>query len=257
MTTRNDPTDNGAGQSPDDDLLAGEYALGVLDADARRFVEARMNDEPGFARMVSAWERRLSPLLLETEAVAPASHVWPRIRTRLGWSPIDGAKPDGLWNSVGFWRTTTALAVAAGIAALAIGLRVPPAPQATTPVAVQPAGSEEQAAKPVTVLSGADGATAWIASINPARDKVLMVPVPRPADVSGRVDELWIIPPGRSPISLGFVSNEKAHTIAIPAALRSAVGVGATLAITLEPKLGIPHAAPSGAVVAKGDIRQI
>lgn len=256
MTTRNDIIENGS-QPPDDDLLAGEYALGVLDADARRSVEARMNDEPVFARTVKAWERRLAPLLFETEAVAPASHVWPRIRTRLGWSAVESAKPDGLWNSVGFWRTTTVLAIAAGIASLAIGLRAPPGVQSTTPVAGQPAASEEQVAKPVTVLSGADGATAWIATIDPARDKVLMVPVPRPADVSGRVDELWIIPAGRAPISLGFVSNEKAHTIAIPAALRSAVGVGATLAITLEPKFGIPHAAPSGAVVAKGDIRQI
>lgn len=242
---------------PSDELRAGEYVLGVLDAQARHDVQARMAGEPVFARLVHAWEDRLAPLLNEATSTQPASHVWPRIRTQLGWAPMEGARATGAWNSVAFWRATTALAAAASVAAIVIGLQQRPALSPTTPVAVQPPVAEEQAAKPVTVLAGADGATAWIATIDATRDKVLMVPVPRPADASGRVDELWIIPAGQAPVSLGFVSNEKAHTIAIPAAIRRAVAIGATLAITLEPQAGMPHAAPSGPIVAKGDIRQI
>jgi anti-sigma-K factor RskA len=81
--------------------------------------------------------------------------------------------------------------------------------------------------------------------------------VPTALDVSGLVDELWIIPPGQAPYSLGFVSNEKSHTVEVPAAIRRALAVGATLAITLEPHEGMPHAAPSGKVIAKGDIAAI
>jgi anti-sigma-K factor RskA len=84
-----------------------------------------------------------------------------------------------------------------------------------------------------------------------------MVPVPTPADASGLVHELWLIPAGKAPLSLGFVSGEKAHTIAVPQALRRELAVGATLAVTLEPSAGMPHAAPSGPVVAKGGIQQI
>ena len=127
----------------------------------------------------------------------------------------------------------------------------PPVAVVPPPVAV------EQVAKPVTVLARDDGSTGWLASIDVDAGKVLMVPVPTPADASGMVNELWIIPAGAAPVSLGFVSNEKAHTITVPAALQQELAVGATLAITLEPQAGMPHAAPSGPVVAKGNIRTI
>jgi len=41
----------------------------------------------------------------------------------------------------------------------------------------------------------------------------------------------------------------------VPAALRADLTGQAVLAITLEPSAGIPHAAPSGPIIAKGAIR--
>lgn len=259
MNPPNGPTEDDAGATPpSDDVRAGEYVLGVLDARERAHAQARIEAEPAFARLVDRWEAHFAPWLLRARAVAPAPHVWPRIRTRLGWPALEGARP-GLWNSIGFWRAAAGLAVAAGIAAIVLDLRLrPPAPIVPPPVVVQPPPqTEEQAARPVTVLAREDGSTGWIATLDPTRRKVLMVPVPSPADAAGRVNELWIIPAGGAPISLGFVSNEKAHTIQIPATARPAVAVGATFAVTLEPEAGMPHAAPSGPVVAKGGIGQI
>jgi anti-sigma-K factor RskA len=245
-----------AGGPPDDIVLAGEYVLGVLRADERREVQARIVVDAGFAALVDEWEERLSPWLAQVDAVAPAAHVWPRIRTRLNWPSMQGARPS-LWNNVGFWRTATGLASAAGLVAFAIGLR-PQAPVALPPpVATQPPGGEEQAAKPVVVLARGDGTTGWLASIDVVHQKIMMVPVPSPAGAPGRANELWLIAPGEAPQSLGFVSSEKAHTIEVPAALRRALAKGSTLAITLEPQQGMPHAAPSGAIVAKGDIASI
>jgi len=242
---------------PGDELLAGEYVLGVLDADSRRQVEQRLQGDARFARLVAAWETRLAPLLSESEAIEPSAHVWPRIRTTLGWPSVQPAR-SGLWNSVGFWRAATGLAIAAGVAAIVIGLRAPtPITVPGVPVVVQAPKTEEQAAKPVVVLVRANGSTGWLATVDPSRASILMVPVPTALDASGRVDELWIIPPGQAPQSLGFVSNEKAHTIKIPPASRRALEAGATLAVTLEPKAGMPHAAPSGPIVAKGDIASI
>lgn len=242
---------------PGDELLAGEYVLGVLDADARRQVEQRMRGDAGLARQVAAWEARLAPLLSEAAAMEPSAHVWPRIRTTLGWPAVQPAR-SGVWNSAGFWRAATALAIAAGVAAVVIGLRAPsPIAGPGVPVVVQPPKTEEQAAKPVVVLARTDGSPGWLATVDPSRTSILMVPVPTPLDASGRVDELWIIPPGEAPQSLGFVSNEKAHTIKVPPASRRALEAGATLAVTLEPQAGMPHAAPSGPVVAKGDIASI
>lgn len=251
--------DDSAAGPPGDDVRAGEYVLGVLDAGDRRAVEQRMLVDPGFAQRVMAWERRLSPLLLQYEPLLPSPHVWPRIRTGLGWAPVQGAR-GGLWNNAGFWRAATGLAIAAGLVAFAIGLRPTASVPPSTPVpqvATQPAPPAESAAKPVVVLARDDGATGWLASIDMAHHAILMVPVPSPADASGRVNELWLIPPGEAPVSLGLVSNEKAHTVQVPASVQRALAKGSTLAITLEPQAGMPHAAPSGAIVAKGEIAAI
>ncbi len=264
MNTPIEQFDDAGDLPPSDDIRAGEYVLGVLDADARRGAQARVESEPGFAALVHAWEERFSAWLLGAPVATPGAHVWPRIRSKLGWSPVVAARP-GVWDSVAFWRGATLLATAASVAAIMIGLqsRGPVAPQppavAQAPaVVVQPAPvTEEAAARPVTVLARDDGSTGWIATVDVATGKVLMVPVPSPADAEGRVNELWLIPDGQAPLSLGFVSNEKAHTIAMPITVRQALAVGGTLAITLEPEQGMPHAAPTGPIVAKGDIQQI
>lgn len=248
---------------PGDDVHAGEYVLGVLDSQARMQARSRIASDPGFAGLVEQWERRFAAWMMRAEPVAPSSHVWPRIRTELGWTAVASTQT-GLWNSVGFWRGATALAAAASVAAIVFGLRGP-TPTALPPqVVVQqqstpqlPPQPEEAGARPVTVLAADDGSTGWIASVDVAKGKVHMVPVPRPSDTGGKVDELWIIPAGQAPISLGFVSNDKAHSIDIPAAVRAAFVAGSTLAVTLESQQGMPHAAPAGPIVAKGAILTI
>ena len=244
---------------PSDDLRAGEYVLGVLDKPSRLQAQARIAADPGFADLVQQWEQRFAAWVTRAEPVEPSQHVWLRIRNELGWPAVASSRP-GLWNSVGFWRATTTLAAAASVAAIVFGLRGPaltPAP-IPAPVVVQvPPQVEEPAARPVTVLAADDGATGWIARVDASGGKVLMVPVPRPNDASGRINELWVIPEGQAPISLGFVSNEKAHSIDVPVAVRTALVAGSTLAITLEPEQGLPHAAPTGPIVAKGAIISI
>lgn len=256
MSTHFDYDDASAAGPPGDAVRAGEYVLGVLDAGERRAVEGRILTDPDFARLVSAWEERLAPWLTQFDPLAPSPHVWPRIRTGLGWPSAQEARA-GLWNSVGFWRAATGLAIAAGLVVFAIGLRPWATQPLPPPIATQTPAGEEQAAKPVVVLAREDGATGWIASIDVVHHKLLMVPVPSPVDASGKVNELWLIPSGEAPRSLGFVSSEKAHTVEVPAALQRALAMGSTLAITLEPQAGMPHAAPSGAIVAKGEIAAI
>jgi anti-sigma-K factor RskA len=245
-----DTDDREAQAPPSDDILAGEYVLGVLDAQTRQDAHARIAADAAFAGEVERWQRHFDPWLLRVVPVRPSDLVLPAIKARLGWSREAALRPR-LWESVALWRGATALAAAAAFAAIVVGLQWRKSP--TPPVTA----TEEQTAKPVTVLVRDDGSTGWIASIDIANAKVLMVPVPSPADANGRVDELWIIGAGKAPVSLGFVSNESTNSIALPANLLADFVAGSTLAITLEPKTGMPHAAPSGPIVAKGGIRQI
>ncbi|TJW89811.1 MAG: anti-sigma factor, partial [Mesorhizobium sp.] len=45
-----------------DDLFAAEYVLGVLAADEREIASRRIDADAAFARLVDAWEARLSPM---------------------------------------------------------------------------------------------------------------------------------------------------------------------------------------------------
>lgn len=256
-------------QPPSADIFAGEYVLGVLDAAQRREAQARIEQDPGFARLVADWEQRLVPLL-DTRAAADVSpHVWPRIRTRLGWPAVDSSRQESrqnLWQNTGFWRAATGFAAAAALAAIAIGPLglfrgadttvdpgVGPGPIAIEPPPKPPV-EDPSAPKPVTTLAHDDGSPGWLASVDANSGTVLMVPVPSPADADGRVPELWLIPPGESAKSLGIVSIDRSHTVKVPDTLRRALAKGAVLAITLEPVGGAPQGVATGPIVAKGDI---
>jgi anti-sigma-K factor RskA len=238
-------------EPPSDDVLAGELVLGVLDAAQRRAVQARVEIEPAFAQRVEAWERRFAPLLADIEPVEVPPQVWAGICRRLGFTER-AAQPGGFWQSLGFWRATTVLASLVALASITFSIERGTG-VAPTPVARQ----AEPGAKPVTPLAHDDGTPGWLASVDAARGTVLMVPVPSAPDAQGRVPELWLIPAGQAPRSLGVVSINKSHTVAVPPDARAALVAGSVLAITLEPPAGVPHAAPTGAVIAKGTIQPL
>jgi anti-sigma-K factor RskA len=241
------PDARDAAEPPEDDVLAGELVLGVLNTQQRAAAQARAESDPQFSRRVNSWERRLAPWLNDTESVAAPAHVWLQICSRLGWQSTD-ARP-GLWQSLAFWRGAAVIASLAALLAIWVGK--PPIQQPVTVVSQ----AAEPGAKLVTTLTHDDGSTAWLASVDPAHGTVLMVPVPHAADPQGRVPELWLIPPGKAPRSLGLVSIEKSHTVKVPQDVLAALGSGSVLAITLEPAGGAPAGAPTGPIIAKGAIR--
>lgn len=253
-----DIDDNSGPEPPRADLLAGEYVLGVLDAPARASAEARIARDPGFARLVAEWDERLAPWFSEFPSADVPAHVWPRIRSALGWTPV-AATPAGLWHSAGFWRGAAALAAVVAIVAVLVG-RGPveddtrERPVVTTPTPA-PAPAPAAEALPVTTLAHEDGSPAWLASVDAAHGRVLVVPLPADVDAEGRVAELWLIPEGGAPASLGLLPHDRTRAVDVPADLHAALVAGATLAVSLEPPGGAPHGAPTGPVVASGALR--
>lgn len=251
-------------EPPTDAVLAGEYVLGVLDADARAQAAARVEREPAFAALVEAWHIHLAPLLEELETAPVPAHVWARIEAELDAArrgPVAATpSPAPWWRQVWLWQATTAAAVAA-LTVVWITRPLPVAePPAPPPVVIapdptpEPAPAPDPVARPVTLLAQDDGAPAWLATVDADHGLVQLTPVPAREIAPDRVPELWLIPEGEAPRSLGVVSGERAHSVEVPVALRHDLIAGATLAISLEPEGGSPEAGPTGPVIAHGAI---
>ena len=74
---------------------------------------------------------------------------------------------------------------------------------------------------------------------------------------AGRDFELWLIEGGNAPRSLGLLPDSGPARITLPPSLASRLSGGATLAISDEPVGGSPTGAPTGAVLALGELRGI
>lgn len=105
-----------------DEVIAGEYVLGVLSEEERGKVEARLAKDRQFAAMVSRWKENLSMLEDEQEGLHLPPHRHSVGRDILACTPPDavlsGKVAGGCWHSLMLWRALAlaSLAIAAGLA---------------------------------------------------------------------------------------------------------------------------------------------
>jgi len=142
------------------------------------------------------------------------------------------------------WLSAGALALAAAsMVALFVGRREPaPATPAQAPL--------------VAVMVLDNGAPAFVATFDRATGTMVVTPVSTWTDAQ-HVPELWLIPKGDKPHSLGVVDTGKPITVTVPEDLRRAIDPASIVAISVEPAGGSPTGQPTGPVVAKGGISDI
>jgi anti-sigma-K factor RskA len=220
------------GDLPEDELLAAEYALGVLTGADREAAARRVARERAFAAMVAAWQERLAPWAGEIGEVAPSPQVWERIAASL---PPAAARTS-LWESLAFWRVF-ALAGALAAVCLAVVIYVGAA----------------RPGEPLVAAIESGGQRSFIATVDIRRGTIAVVPAAFSGDAT-RVPELWLIPPGGKPLPVGLLNGAKPVAIAIPAGLVAQTASGATLAVSLEPPGGSPTGAPTGPVIGAGKL---
>jgi len=230
----------------DDDLRYAEYVLGVLDVDARAAVAQDIESSPAAAAAVTAWERNLLPLAEEVVDAAPAPYVWARISDSLKLdAPAREAPRKGLWNNLQLWHWIGIGASAVAIASVMFIVTLPrpsPAPESVS------------AGYMVSNIQQDSGVTGWTATMDLQNARVVVVPASPIAFEQGRAPELWLIPAGQKPISVGMIMPDKPTTLALDAALLSRLGPTAALAVSVEPLGGSPTGQPTGPVIAKGAI---
>ena len=250
-----------AGTFDDADLMAAEYVLGVLDAGELRAARRRLRTEPAFAGEVSRWESYFLPWIDSVAPVQAPADAWARLRRQLGWEgrgasearmPTPTRAP-----LLGFWKTLTYSSLAlAAVCALSLAwlLRQPPevAP-APPPEVVTRILVPDMVAK----IEDDSGRAMLVASIDSTSGEMSLAPVDDMSVPADRAAELWLIPAGGAPQSLGVIDPSQAATMTIPDAMRAGLGTEALLAVSVEPLGGSPTGQPTGPVVAKGGMRGV
>ncbi|MBY6142071.1 anti-sigma factor [Leisingera daeponensis] len=214
---------------PEDEALAAEYVLRLLDADAERAFEARLQVEADLRELVLFWEAEFAALTSDLSDKVPSPSVRSKLiaelngeeaRPRRGWA----------WN----WLAFPTLAVVAVAAFLAF-----------SPMLRGPAFDPTLHA----TLISEDGAVHIEAGYAPNGNLFKVIPK-QGAPATGRDFELWVIGANAdAPVSLGVIPADQESLFEITPEIAALID-GGVLAVSDEPEGGSPTGAPTGAVLA-------
>lgn len=233
--------DQSKGGRSHDEVLAGEYVLGALDADTSRAVEERIRKDRNFAAIVQRWEENLAYFEDDHQIAYSNRHI-PSFEVTLGRTSSAGLASgmrSTLWNSAVFWRGV-ALAGLCTMAVTAV-LRFIGAPAEPSAVLVA-----EMAAK--------DSAIGLVARYDAATGLMHLSPAASEAGAK-RSLELWLTRAGSPAQSLGVLPQSGESTIEVPAELRAMLREDVSLAVSLEPLGGSPGLHATGPILAVGQTR--
>ena len=235
-------TDNMNSPAERDDALAAEYVLGVLTQPERERVAARIARDEQFAGLVAACETTLAPLAADVEPVLPPKRVWSGVQDALFEKPAAQISGGGLWSSLALWR-----GLAFGAVLLAVGALIYPqiADQRT-----------DDGLRLTATLQSDETPDKFVAGYDSGSGDLVLTALSQVPD-AGRDYELWLIEGDAAPVSLGVVPGGRSARIAVPEALRAKLAAGNVLAVSLEPAGGSTTGAPTGPVVAAGEISHL
>jgi anti-sigma-K factor RskA len=207
------------------DRLAAEYVLGTLRGRARRRFE-RWFVSPQVGALVKAWEDRLAGLEPPLQGVAPPPSVWRGIENKLELRKLRRA-PALRWLSV--------TAAAAFFAVVAFFALRPPGPDVEAPRLASTARGYLQA----------DAQTIyWRVEVLGDYEEISLH-VQQVHDLPpGKSHELWALPEGGTPVSLGLLPHSGDEQRVLTATQRDALARSKQIAVSLEPEGGSKTGAP-------------
>ncbi|WGF86619.1 anti-sigma factor [Marinivivus vitaminiproducens] len=237
-------------------VLAGEYVLGVLDAEEAAVVERQLASDPHLASAVQRWQDDLAPLAMTAPPIKVGEETWDRISASLrALTPAASsertlrlwpAKREGtarfrgsVWSSLAFWRMTGLAGVAAALVLAYVAFLSPLPDREARPIAM-------------TVLEDEQGRPGWVVQAF-ADNTIEVTPMQTPDLPPERVLQLWTLrDPAEGPLPLGLVPRAGVHRIDLGELPQPVPGQ--LFEISEEPPGGSPYNRPSGAVLVKGNI---
>ena len=235
------------------ELLAASHALGTLRGGARRRFESIAREQAPVRAAALVWQSRLSSMNELQASVTPDPAVWTRIRnmieaersdqvmqrqrTATAVSPV-AVGPVGWLRSLALWRGAAAAGALATVLAVVVGINL------------RDELRNAPAVQYVAVLQDDKSAASMLVTFDPKSRQLVLQRVGSYQTAADRSLQLWALPPGAAPRSLGVLNDQPALKLAASASDMQAVP---TLAISLEPLGGVPlGSGPTGPVLFKG-----
>ncbi|MFZ4834605.1 anti-sigma factor [Rouxiella sp. Mn2063] len=217
--------------------LAAEYALGTLRGPARQQFEEHMRQDAQLAAEVIRWQEAFTQLDNSLPLITPPPSVWKKIQRQLPVSleplpTVSAKRTTPLTRYLGW-------AIAAGLAALLLMPRLLVQPAPLVPVAI------------LTNAQSAANQGQWVVSADKSTRSLTLTPLQTAGISANHSLELWAIPGGGKPRSLGLLDTQSPTQLTLAANMPES---GVTLAISLEPKGGSPTGQPTGTVLYSGRI---
>jgi anti-sigma-K factor RskA len=258
------------------DHLAARHAIGLLRGRARRRLEAQARQSAVIRARMLLWQERIQAIMEipPSNTGLPSPNVWKRIENSLQALPKrlrEASEPllvqaqaavAKLQRALNWWR---AGAVMAGLAALMAGIVSLQSAQQLEGRAQQMAQLQQQfndqkatlvaqqqlqQVQFVAVLADDQSQASILVTFDPDKRRLVLQRVGNYQEAQDKSLQLWALPPGQAPQSLGVMGNDKVLRLTAGA---EQVRDVPTLAISLEPKGGVPSSrGPTGPVLFKG-----
>lgn len=259
--------------------LAAAHALGTLRGGARRRFETIAREQPVVRAAAFEWAARVASLGELQAPAQPAPQVWTRIenlvradaaQAALARQGATATAPRGWWHHLALWRGAGMAGLAAALLAAFIvpGLQREAGERAAQMAALQQDLAQRSAqvaelerrllATPevryVAVLNDEQSKPAVLVTFDARHDRLSLQRVGAYQEAADRSLQLWALPPGAAPRSLGVLTPERLLQLA---ASENAVREVPALAISLEPLGGVPgERGPTGPVLFHGPLIQ-
>ncbi|WP_404713275.1 anti-sigma factor domain-containing protein [Sphingomonas sp. MMS24-J13] len=229
----------------EDDIfaLAGEYALGTLDASERMAFMRLLSRDPLAVEALKDWQQRLAPLALALPPMEPPLHLLARIEGTITGSAVRPAVAND--NRVQRWQFASVAAGLVALIAAGVALRPGQTPVVPSPqVVVQPVALTSG----VAALTSAGSTPALIVTHDRRTGQLKVISVNMPDDTLHSF-ELWAIRGSAAPKPMGLIDPRKPATLQ-----RMTEDEGVTLAVSREPVGGSPTGLPTGPVLYTGKL---
>ena len=255
------------------DRLAASYALGTLRGGARRRFETLAREQPAVRAAALLWQAHWAGLTELQAPQAPPPAVWTRIdnlvqadkaaltmqaaRSAVPPATAEAPAAGNWWRNLLVWRGAAAAGALATLAAVVVGVQVNGGLHHTTGAQIAALQQQLQAAPQiqyVAVLADDKAAASMLVTFDPKSKQLVLQRVGGFQEGANKSLQLWALPPAGGPRSLGVLGQDKLLKLV---AGEADVNQVPTLAISLEPKGGVPSATgPTGPVLFKGALIQ-